>query len=307
MLCAGHPAPAVNSSQHPARALGWWCDHLVSPTMPKLKNHHFTTTAADGQSFSFQSDVHVSAEGEFSCTVPDYLVPNLKVIGSQLLPAGSHYQGQLKVNHRAYAPTLASLMSYVDSAHADFYKVETQEDFVIGYDWYAEVSYYIRPDGSICENGAAPGAQHGAGGQWAVHKNRTGGSINGSMGQIDHYAVGLFAAVFRRTTYRRASGETVKLERIYSASDLPKGIDWAHRLQGIVSLSTPQKPERLRYLPLTNDSARFFFETMMSMCEIGRRFANFFGDEANVHAAIAGQGPSLLAAPPAALERQQAQ
>jgi hypothetical protein len=50
-------------------------------------------------------------------------------------------------------------------------------------------------------------------------------------------------------------------------------------------------------MPYTEEAAGFFYESMMAMCEIGRRFKSFFGDEANVLAAIEGRGPSLLAGP----------
>lgn len=50
-------------------------------------------------------------------------------------------------------------------------------------------------------------------------------------------------------------------------------------------------------MPYTDEAAQFFYESMMAMCELGRRFKNFFGDEANVLAAIEGRGPSLLTGP----------
>ena len=263
--------------------------------MPKLMNHRFETVAADGQKFAFDSEIHVSTDGTFNCTVPEHLVPTLNVIGRERGPACSHYTGQLKVNHRAYAPSKASLLSFVDAAHADFYKVEAIIELTIGYDWHAEVSYFIRPDGSLCENGGAPGAQYGSGGRWSEHKRRGGGSIDASMNKIEHFAVGLYAAIYRRTTYRRVSGDTVKYERMYSNAGLPEGHDWAQRLNGFCSLREPKDAALLLHLPLTDEAARFFYDSLLAMCEIGRRFANFFGDEANVLAAIAGRGPSLLA------------
>ena len=263
--------------------------------MPKLTNHAFSVSTADGQRYKFESEIHVSTDGEFSCTVPDYLVTTLDAVGkpfNQRQPI--RYTRRLKVNHRAYAPSKADLLVYVNAAHAEYYKAEEITELLICYDWFAEVSYFIRPDGSICENGRAPGAQHDAGGKWAEHNGREGTRITGSGGQVDHYSVGVFAAVYKRVTYRRASGDTVTYVRLYSDSAIPQEMDWARRLVGFCGLSQPKEAKFLKHMPLTEEAAKFFFESMLAMCEIGRRFKNFFGDEANVLAAIEGRGPSLL-------------
>jgi len=93
------------------------------------------------------------------------------------------------------------------------------------------------------------------------------------------------------------SGATVTWERITQFGNEDDLGEWGQKLRGLCGLSAPRSPDRMRQMPYTDESARFFYESMMAVCEIGRRFKNFFGDERNVMAAIAGTGPSLLAAP----------
>ena len=50
-------------------------------------------------------------------------------------------------------------------------------------------------------------------------------------------------------------------------------------------------------LPLNEGAARFFFDSMLAMCEIGRRFQYFFSNKERVEAAINGNGISLLDKP----------
>lgn len=263
--------------------------------MAKIANHTFILDTKDGHKYHFESEVHVCSEGEFSCTVPDFLIPTLNAVAR--LHNKRLYTSKLRVNHRAYAPSKSELIGYVNQAHHDFYKAEEIVELVICYDWFSEVSYFIRPDGSICENGSAPGAAFGAGGQWANNQGRDGRDITGSGGQVGHFSVGVFAAIFKRTTFRRSSGDTIEYERVWANSVLPSEMPWAHRLKGLCGLKNPKEPRYLKQMPLTDEAARFFYESMMAMCEIGRRFSNFFGDEDNILAAIEGRGPSLLSGP----------
>lgn len=269
--------------------------------MPKLTNHTFAITTGDGQRHYFESEIHVSTDGEFSCTVPDFLVEALGSVGE-----GSNkfrptlYVEKLKVNHRAYAPSKADLLKFVDEAHRQHYQAVVTTDLIICYDWFAEVSYWLNPDGTMAANGSMPDAARrnddGSGGNWADHKLKSGQTICANS-TAKHFSVGVYAAVHKRTTYTRVSGATVTWERITQFdSQSPLG-EWGKKLTGLCGLSEPKSAEHLRQMPYTDEAARFFYESMMAMCEIGRRFKNFFGDEANVMAAIEGRGPSLLAGP----------
>ncbi|MDH4602322.1 hypothetical protein [Pseudomonas syringae] len=269
--------------------------------MPKLTNHTFAITTEDGHRHHFASEIHVSTDGEFSCTVPDFLVAALGSVG-----VGSNkfkptlYVQKLKVNHRAYAPSKADLLKFVDEAHRQHHQAEVTTDLIICYDWFAEVSYWLNPDGTMAANGSMPDAARrnddGSGGNWAVHNLRTGQTICANN-TAKHFAVGVYAAVHKRTTYTRASGATVTWERITQFDSQSTLGEWGKKLTGLCGLSAPKSAEHLRQMPYTDEAARFFYESMMAMCEIGRRFKNFFGDEANVMAAIEGRGPSLLAGP----------
>lgn len=267
--------------------------------MPKLTNHWFVHETKDKQRHSFEGEIHVSTDGEFSCTVPDYLVPTLDAVGKPYnAHRPTHYTRKLKVNYRAYGPSKAELISYINAALADYYRAEEIVELVICYDWFSEVSYWVRPDGSICENGAVKDSGAGKGGNWAENIRRDGYTINGSTNGIQHFSVGLYAAIYKRVIYRRSSGDTIRYERLREYGDK----EWASRLNGFAAISPPKDVARLKHMPLTEEAARFFYESMIAMCEIGRRFSNFFGNETNIIAAIEGRGPSLLTGPQAAPE-----
>ena len=269
--------------------------------MPKLTNHKFTIENELKQAFSFNSEVFVDKDGEFSCTVPDYLVETLNLV------AGQHdrhrqklYTKKLAKNIRAYAPSKSELISFVEAAHNQFYQAEVTTDLIICYDYFAEVSYWQNPDGSIAANGAAPGAvprkDDGTGGEWAMSNLKNSSTTICATNTTSHYSVGLFAGVYKRKTYTRVSGVTVKWERINQFSGRDDR-EWLAKLTGFCGIHPSRAPEHMKQMPYSDEAAKFFYDMMISMCEIGRQFNAFFGDQSNVLAAIAGTGPSLLAAP----------
>ena len=207
---------------------------------------------------------------------------------------------KLKVNHRAYAPSKADLLAYVNEAHRQHHTAEVTTDLIICYDWFAEVSYWQNPDGSMTANGSMPDAakrdDRGNGGNWANHRLRNGSTIHANS-TTQHFSVGIYAAIHKRTSYKRTSGTTITWERITSHDSNENLGEWGKRLTGICGLSAPKSPEHLRQMPYAETSAQFFYESMMAMCEMGRRFKVFFEDESNVLAAIEGRAPGLLTGP----------
>jgi hypothetical protein len=148
---------------------------------------------------------------------------------------------------------------------------------------------------------ATPRKDDGTGGEWADTRKKDGGNVF-SSDKAKHFSVGIYAGVYRRKTHTRTSGVTVTWEHITHSSGRGDGDEWMNKLTGLCGLSSPKSADYLKQMPYTPKAAEFFYESMMAMCEIGRRFKSFFGDEANIMAAIEGRGPSLLSAPaPAAL------
>lgn len=266
--------------------------------MPKLTNHIFALTTEDKQRHHFESEIHVSTDGEFSCTVPDYLIPALNVIAQAQNTFSTKFKTEkLKVNYRAYAPSKAELLSFVNKAYEQHHKAVVTVDLVICYDWFTEVNYWLNPDGTMAANGSMPDAvRREDGGEWADHKRKEGGHASASD-TIKHFSVGLYVNIFKRKTHTRISGVTVTWERVLHAEGRNPEDEWMNKLSGLCGLATPKSAEYLKQMPYTPEAAKFFYESMMAMCEIGRRFKSFFGDEANVIVAIEGRGPSLLNAP----------
>lgn len=253
--------------------------------MPKLCNYTFVHVAEDGKRHFFDSEIHVNTDGSFWATVPADLVPALE--GLQKPPARS--ASKMKINWRACAPSKNDLLAYVQAAMKEHYAVEVQEELVICYSWISEAAYWVRPDGSLCENGNAPGA---AGGQWASDTRLHATNC------VPHFSVGLFAAPYIKRTFTRASSKSVTYQRCLHGSGLGKGDGWAARLSGFCALSPKIDPQHMAQMPLTEEAAKFFFDSMLSLCEVSRRFTQFFSSTDNVERAIAGTGPNLLAHQP---------
>lgn len=270
--------------------------------MPKLTNHLFLHTTSDGLKYQFESEIHVNVEGEFSCTVPEYLMESLSAVGKERSKqkGTAFYAKQLKVNHRAFAQSKADLIHYVDEAHRQHYQAEVTHDLIICYDWFSEVSYWLNPDGTMSANGSMPDAAQrhndGTGGNWVEHRSKSGTSIN-ATNTVHHFSVGLFASVVKRTSHTRLSGTNVTWERISQFGNRSDLGEWGFKLTGLCGISPPKSPEHLRQMPYTEDAAKFFYESMMAMCEMGHHFKAFFGDESNVMAAIEGNGQFLLGGP----------
>ncbi|MHD0644478.1 hypothetical protein ACYPKM_02425 [Pseudomonas aeruginosa] len=261
--------------------------------MPRIAKDVFTHTGPDGTKESFETEIFVDSKGEFSCTVPEYLLPALQTIIKTLPASGNFSAGEHRGKFRAFSRTRDDLGDLVYKAMAEHYQVHVHSEQVLVYDWASNVSFWIEGNGDISPCGSCQARD--AGGRWSEMKTTT--PIH-ATGHVQHFSVGLYAAIYEKTTYTRPSGSNVQWRKLTHLSDRTNGPE-AVRLSNFVGLQHHRDPSRLKTMPATEEACRFFADTLLQLCRMALAFDEFFKSEENVLAAITGKGPSLLAAPKA--------
>ncbi|KVP65638.1 hypothetical protein WJ96_04525 [Burkholderia ubonensis] len=258
--------------------------------MAKLKPIDFKFAAIAGEPLIFRSEVTVSdSDGAFALTIPDLL----EEVANQVLSShGKLYGVQVtrpRTNLRVEGAVLESCKRFIEHLAKDFLHCDVKEELVIVYGVSNKVAYVKDDAGHLYENGYACRDQY---------VNRTArwrGTLNATTGS-SYYQVGMAARVFKKLTYTRSSGQSVKYARVDGDDTQP----WLSRLNSFVGLSLSSSDERtlsrMDQMPYSEDAARFFYNSMMAMCQLADRIDAFFGDRAVLQQAIEGQAPLLLPA-----------
>ncbi|MEH6688713.1 MAG: hypothetical protein V7693_15805 [Halopseudomonas sabulinigri] len=265
--------------------------------MAKLVSHGFRLVANDGHVHHFVSVVYVSSEGEFSCQLPHELEISFNdAVASSGDDAQTHYTAVVKGELRAHGETKASLLAMVEAAMSLYHNAESSTDLVICYDYFSEVNYWQNPDGSIAANESLPEAVNetlAGKGSWSKHQLKTGSDIH-LCKPASHFSVGLYAAVYKRITFHRTTGNTTRFEKLNSNTDIEMLSEPGRRLNAFVGISPIKPISSMKQLPYSDGTASFFFEALLSMCEIGRTFQAFFDSHDHLLMAAGGFGPRLI-------------
>lgn len=258
--------------------------------MAKLKPIDFKFSAAAGEPLGFRSDVTVSdSNGEFALTIPDAL----EEVANQVLRSHGKVYGvtvsRPRTNLRVEGAVLDSCKRFIEHVAKDFLRCDVTEELVIVYGVDNKVAYVKDDAGQFYADGYACREQYGAG------SARWHGTLNATA-LSSHYQVGMAAKVFKKVTYSRSSGQSVKYERVSGDDTQP----WLSRLNSFVGLSltssNPRALDSMSQMPYTEEAARFFYNNMIAMCQLADRIDAFFGDRAVLQKAIEGQAPLMLPA-----------
>lgn len=254
--------------------------------MAKLKMLHFKFESKAGEILEFQSEVTVDSQGVFSLVIPDHLEENSRDIisglrggclGTKTPVSLSRPRTHLRVTGR----DLADLERFIGLAAKDFLECEVEEEMVIRFGTLNQVSYWKTPDGNIFPNGYVADSQVNPGegkGKWhgMLHFAKT----------AEYFQIGIFARVCRKITYTRESGTKTVYERVNGEEG-----SYLWKLNSFVGLSTPRA--ELKEMPYSEESARFFYDTMVGMCHLADRIDGFFGNTEKLNALIQIQAPML--------------
>lgn len=252
--------------------------------MAKLKPIDFKFSAKAGEPLSFRSEVSVDTAGFFSLTLPDSLEEHARgllqnnprrLAGDNPFPVTID---RARTYLRVSGATLAACKAFIAHLAEDFLRCEVTEELVIVHSRNHRVAYVKADDGQFFENGNACSAQY------AARTARWCGNLD-AMQLASHFQVGIVARGFKKLTFTRASGTTVRYERIE-----PEKGTWLARLNGFVgvaiSAEDSSKLNQMAQLPYTEAAAKFFYDTMLTMCQLADRIDNFFGDAHTLQSAI---------------------
>lgn len=251
--------------------------------MAKLRPIQFQHKAENGELLAFTAQVSVSGDGEFSVTLPDFLEQVAQqVLTSRKAPVRLDRPRQ---NLRVSGATLNGCEQFVDAVCKEYMRCDVEESLVIVYSMNNRVAYFKDTSGNFfCSGSETPAAAEA----YRDGSARWHGTLNATACS-PHYQVGLAARVFKKTTYARASGQSTTYTRV-ERGDRPSD-SWLERLNGFVGLSLLSESRgdlsRLPQMPYTEEAARFFYQSMMSMCQLADRMEQFFGNPETVQLAIA--------------------
>lgn len=250
--------------------------------MPVIGKHAFKHTNAAGETLEFEGQVSVDAKGDFSIVIPDELESTARECGLNIdRPAKNLF---------ARGPNLEDLKLSVISAMKARLSTEAVHTPVIIYSTDTKVSFWLGADGEIYSSGCHPKKSEQDPG-WSMI-----GGLHASS-RAPHYTVGLFAQVVDRIDHYR--GEQL-VSTTYDRCDVGHfkwndGMEWAFKLNSFVGLRIDYDRVGRAYkqMAYTEQAARFFHDSMLSICRVGDRIESFFADTERLALAIEARTPLL--------------
>ena len=243
--------------------------------LAKLKSEKYSFESKVGDKFEFTADISVSSKGIFSITIPD----ELSSIVYSLIPnddnSMSVRNSSRSKKHVLCGDNLDKCRRLLSKAGNDYVSCEEKSEYVILYSAVNEVSYVKSPDGEIFPNGSFDGACYNSGGKWH------GTGYNKSI----HY-IGFAAVCRKKTTYIRPSGTKSKYD-----IEHVDGKYW-ELLNSFCGIN--EDIGKMQEIPYTEETAEFFYNTMMAMCHLADRLEMFFSDKTLLQRAIKENIPPLL-------------
>lgn len=251
--------------------------------MPVIGKHTFSHQNDAGEQMEFDAQVSVDQKGMFSIHIPDELEATARDCGLTIArPAKNLF---------ARGNNLDDLKQAVTDAVKAHLTTEQHRTPVILYSTDIAVAYWKCEDGSAHSNGYNAQNATDSPGAWAKVGNEQATS------RVSHYRVGLVAAVADKVEhYRNAQLIKTTYARCDTGHFKPiEGMDWAHRLNGFTGTFIDYSAATRRYqeTPYSEEAARFFHDAMISLCRLGDRINEFFGDDDRLALAISSRTPLL--------------
>lgn len=244
--------------------------------MPSLGTKDFGAKAKDGTKVSFKTDVYVTAEGEFTFSIP-----------TELEELFSRCQAAKTRAGRLSAKTLDDGINTLRYLALELISGEEKTETVIVYGTLLEVAFWTDSTGKIWPNGSGRN-----GGKWNRFKS-TSKAIHATE-RTTNYCVGITAGVFYKTTTFRASGDTVRYKEV---DDMHKETP-AMMLNSFTGLNVDTANigsnfQPNKEMPYTPEAALFFYGILIGLCRLASEIDSVLGDKEQLQLAI-NSGVKLL-------------
>ena len=249
----------------------------------KLKNIEFKCENKAGESLVFISKISVSNGGVFSFSFPDkiedYARSFIKSIDSYDHKKESIYIDQPnKKNLYLYHTNFDKGRALLQDICSGYLTCEITEQNVIVYGYQNNVTYAKDKIGKMGPNGHF------------VNKDYDWHGLLDATHSAGLYSVGLYARVYKKVTHKRLLFIKHKYECFdhETCHDVPDS--YADKLNCFIGmfLYDPDSWEQVSFkeMPYTEKAAEFFYNMLMSMCQIADKFEEFFGNEQHIIDAI---------------------
>lgn len=231
--------------------------------MPKIAAQQLSVQAPDKTWYHAKVEVTVTGNGTFRLVVPKEL--------EEIVRAGIEKQefdsalGLVRVfeSLRLETKKLASGMAFLRACATNYLTCETIISRVILYDRSLELSFYVSTDGTICADGSDR-----AGGDWFKGDNRN------SFDESPFYRVGIYAAVYDKTIYRRPSGDTVIYKFVHGDHEAPEAL-LLNSFTGM-RINTERRRDAAGEMDYTPMAALFFHRMLLGLCRLAKDIDDFF-------------------------------
>lgn len=237
--------------------------------MPKIADQYINVRLEDdGDAYRYKAAAKVSTDGVFSIELKEELTDSadaiLKRDSQKYVGVGVSYGAKRYVTCKALKEGLA----LIHAATQDFMRAEVASELVICYQIDNGISYYKSGDGEIFPNGGFVRNYAKDEGKWCgdLHATQRSGT----------YSIGLGARVYEKRTLTRVSGVTTDYEVTYGGGSHFDQDTWLQKLNQFPALTID--PGSCPEMPYTEDAARFFYQTILGICQISDRMREFFDD-----------------------------
>lgn len=253
--------------------------------MPSMGKIDFFHKNGAGEVMEFAASCSVDSSGTFAIVLPDELAEVAAGMGFSVT--------RPRTNHRLEHRDLETAKRQVKQAMAEYMAAEVITERFVAYETDMKVLFWQNPDGTVAANGSV-GVSREQGGEWG-----TIGDLH-ARNVVSHYRVGLFARVVDRVEYRRPNATKVVFKLVDAGHfKWHDGMEWAYKLNaftGLAGLLSDERMEAMPRLPYTEDTAKFFHDTLVGLCVLARNIDGFFKSPERLMLAIENQAP-MLAAP----------
>lgn len=249
--------------------------------MPQLNPLWIRVEAEDKKTFfEYKAGVYVTKDGVFHVDLDERLCEI-----AEKLPKHEHHVEVDYVarnqNWKIHCKVLGYAANFIRACAQDYLACEKVTERVIVYGHNLEVAFWVDGQGRLCQNGC-----NADGGQWFK------GSELQSTRSVPFYSVGIGAAVYDKTTFKRKSGDTVTWEFVRDE----KKDEALNKLNSFCHLHMDPERGSFNTMPYTVEAAEFFYKMLMALCSLAFQMDNFFGSPEKLQLAIS-QGARLLGPP----------
>lgn len=235
--------------------------------MAKLADKNFYAESDAGDEIKFTSTVTVDSTGIFFMSVPEYLVPIMNSLQEKAAESWlgygekviRHTHGKFRVIGRSYK----ECTDLIDKGLEEFLICEITKEPVIAYTFISTCHYGKDSQGKIWANGYDDQDIVMDGFRWADEHGKKGGfyAIN------TPYVIGFRAEVVIKVLAERKCSSKVT----YEPPDKKVLGEWGAKLNRFCH--TKLDFEDSQELPYTEDTAKFFYQSMLNLCVLADRLA----------------------------------